>query len=267
MPRILVIGGGELGSAVSHRLVQSGMRVFIVDLEEPRCIRRKVCFATACYTGVHQLEGVTARKAGSMGEALRIAADGVIPVLAGDLEAAVAGLEPDVVVDARMLKRDCNAHLDLASLVVGLGPGFTAGVNAHVVIETMRGHNLGRVIYEGSAEVHTGIPAAVMGVDRERVVRAPGSGTFRADVAIGAVVSKDSVLGTVDGKVPVKAEIAGMVRGLVADGLRVKRGQKMGDIDPRGVLIDPEAISDKGRAVAGGVLEAIMHWWMVSRYE
>ena len=267
MPRVLVIGGGELGSAVSHRLVQSGMVVFIVDLEEPRCIRRNVCFATACYTGVHRLEGVTARKAGSPDEALRIAAGGAIPVLAGDIDNAAGAIEPDVIVDARMLKRDCDSHLDLARLVVGLGPGFTAGVNAHVVVETMRGHNLGRVIYEGSAEAHTGIPAPVMGVDSARVVRAPGSGTFRAHVAIGAVVSKDSVLGTVDGEVPVRAKIAGMVRGLAADGLRVRRGQKMGDIDPRGDLIDPNTISDKGRAVAGGVLEAIMHWWMVSRHE
>jgi xanthine dehydrogenase accessory factor len=266
LPHVLVVGGGELGSAVSHRLVRSGIPVFVIDLDRPRCIRRRVCFATACYTGSHRLEGVTARKSGSVSEARDIIAAGEIPVLTGDAAGIAAEVKPEVLVDARMLKSYDDNHFNLAPLVIGLGPGFTAGRNAHVVVETNRGHNLGRVIYTGGAEARTGVPAEVMGFAAERVVRAPGDGVFSTAVEIGQVVAKGAVLGTVDGKIPVRAEIEGMVRGLIADGLQVARGRKIGDIDPRGRAVDPGTISDKGRAVAGGVLEAIMHWWMVSRH-
>jgi xanthine dehydrogenase accessory factor len=265
LPRVLVVGGGELGSAVCHRLVRSGIPVFVVDLDRPSCIRRRVCFATARYTGSHELEGVTARKTDSVSDALDTVTAGEIPVLAGDAAGIAAELKPEVVVDARMLKSYDDNHLKLASLLIGLGPGFTAGRNAHVVVETHRGHNLGRVIYTGGAEPRTGVPAEVMGFARDRVVRAPGDGMFCANVEIGQVVTKGAVLGTVDGKIPVRAEIDGMVRGLIADGLQVARGRKIGDIEPRGRAVDPGTISDKGRAVAGGVLEAIMHWWMVDR--
>jgi xanthine dehydrogenase accessory factor len=238
------------------------MRVFIIDLDMPRCIRRNVCFASARYTGSHEVEGIMARKAATCREATDMVAGGMIPVLAGEISAIAVELAPDVIVDARMLKHSDDGYLNLAPLVIGLGPGFTVGKNAHAVVETKRGHNLGRVIYRGSAEKHTGIPAEVMGFTSERVVRAPGDGVFTARVDLGAPASRGTVLGHVDGRMPVVAEIEGMVRGLVIDGLEVRRGQKIGDIEPRSG-VSPNTISDKGRAVAGGVLEAIMHWWTV----
>ena len=168
------------------------------------------------------------------------------------------------LVDARMLKTGEGICRDMAPLVIGLGPGFTAGGNADVVVETERGHDLGRVIYEGSANPDTGRPGDIMGFNEERVIRAPRAGHFRSSVALGALVRKGDVVGYVEETV-VSAPIDGLVRGLVADGIDVRQGQKMGDVDPRGSRIDPCTISDRGRSVGGGVLEAIMHWWTGKR--
>jgi xanthine dehydrogenase accessory factor len=265
LPRVLIAGGGEIGSAVAHKLARSGMEVIIVDLDKPRCIRREVCFAMVCSGGRGVVEGIRARKASSAGEALEIVRTGDIPVLVGDFETFASEIGPDVVVDARMLKRDQHISGDLAPLVVGLGPGFRAGKDVDVVIETKRGHNLGRVIYDGTAEAHTGVPAEVAGFSRERVVRAPESGTFTSRAALGKIVAKGEVLGVIGGTVAVTSEISGLLRGLVMDDVDVRRGQKIGDVDPRGAAIDYRTISDKGRSVAGGVLEAVMHWWTQER--
>jgi xanthine dehydrogenase accessory factor len=162
-----------------------------------------------------------------------------------------------------MLKRNCGISTGLAPLVIGLGPGFRAPEDVHAVIETNRGHNLGRVIYDGGAEPDTGVPAAVEGYAKERVLRAPADGVFRARAAIGQTVSRGEILGLAGGA-EVRASIAGLLRGLVADGTEVRRGQKIGDVDPRGAAIDVSTVSDKGRAVAGGVLEATMAWWVRS---
>lgn len=265
LPRVLVVGGGELGTAVAHKLVRSGMRVTVVDIARPRCIRRLVCFAAACYHGSNTVEGITARKASSVSEAREIAPSGAVPVLAGDYRDIAADMEPDVIVDARMLKRGQAISRDLAPMVIGLGPGFVAGRDVDVVIETNRGPGLGRLIYEGAAEPRTGVPAEVMGFAGERVVRAPASGVFRAHAALGQLTREGDILGTIDDGVEVTSPIDGLLRGLAVDGLEVSRGQKIGDVDPRGARIDPGAISDKGRAVAGAVLEAVMHWWTVQR--
>ncbi|MFH1313021.1 MAG: selenium-dependent molybdenum cofactor biosynthesis protein YqeB [Candidatus Eisenbacteria bacterium] len=265
LPRVLIAGGGELGSAVAHRLARSGMELFVVDLENPRCVRREVCFAMVNSGGSGIVEGMRARKASSADEAVEIAGAGDIPVLAGDFERIAGEIKPDVFVDARMLKRDQHISRDLAPLVVGLGPGFTAGRDVDIVIETNRGHDLGRVIYDGAAEAHTGVPGEVAGFSHERVIRAPESGTFMSRASLGRMVEKGEVLGVIDDTVCVKSGISGRLRGLVMDGVEVRGGQKIGDVDPRGAGIDHRTISDKGRSVAGGVLEAVMHWWMRER--
>jgi len=265
LPRVLIAGGGELGSAVAHRLARSGMELIVVDLEKPHCIRREVCFAMVRCGGSGIVEGICARKAASAGEALEIAGAGDIPVMAGDLEKIAGEIRPDVVVDARMLKRDQCMSRDLAPLVVGLGPGFAAGRNVDIVIETNRGHDLGRVIRDGAAEAHTGVPAEVAGFSHERVIRAPQAGTFTSGADLGQMVEKGEVIGVIDDAVQVKSGISGLLRGLVMDGAEVRGGQKIGDVDPRGDVIDHRTISDKGRSVAGGVLEAVMHWWMRER--
>jgi xanthine dehydrogenase accessory factor len=261
LPWVIVIGGGELGSAVSHRLVRSGMCVAVVDIKRPTCIRRNVCFAMACIEGAKEVEGVRAEHVATIREANSAVIRGVLPVLTGDFRKIAARLEPDVFVDARMLKRDQDISVELAPLVIGLGPGFVAGGNVHVVIETKRGHNLGRLIYEGSAEPSTGVPAEIGGFSKERVIRASESGIFESRAKLGAIVRKEQVVGVIAGGVDVLAPIAGLLRGLISDGAEVRRGQKIGDVDPRGSSVDPTTISDKGRAVAGGVLEAVMHWW------
>jgi xanthine dehydrogenase accessory factor len=275
LPRVLVLGGGELGSAVSHRLAVAGFEVAIADLERPVCIRRRVCFAEAVREGRKQVEGVVAARVASPGEAAAAIGRGEIPVVAladgaADYRRLAADIGAGVVVDARILKRNQGISTGIAPLVVGLGPGFRAPEDVHAVVETNRGNGLGAVIYRGSAEADTGLPAPVAGRARERVIQAPASGVFRAEVALGSIVAEGEVVGRVvtggesgtASGAPVKASIAGLLRGLIADGVRVERGQKIGDVDPRGGTIDPDRISDKGRAVAGGVLEAVMQWWV-----
>lgn len=264
LPLTLVVGGGELGSAVSHRLVRAGIGVVATDLDRPRCIRRNVCFAMALWEGSKEVEGVEALRLAGIGEARDLAGRGKIGIMAGDFKAAAGELAPDVLIDARMLKSGEGITQDLAPLVIGLGPGFTAGGNVDVVVETRRGHDLGRVIHEGSAQPDTGVPGEVLGFAAERVIRAPGSGTFRSVVQLGALVGQGEVVGYV-GDIEVRAPISGLLRGLVADGIEVTLGRKMGDVDPRGSEIDPCTISDRGRSVAGGVLEAVMHWWTAKR--
>lgn len=297
LPRVLVVGGGELGSAVAHRLARSGVTVAVADLEHPRCIRTAVCFATALRLGTAEVEGVTAVRAGSrprgpdfLDEASRIAGEGKLPLFAlngGDLgwSGLAASLKAEVVVDARMLKRNHGRMKDIVRLTIGLGPGFSAGEDVDVVVETNRGPDLGRVIYEGSAEPDTGVPAAVAGYSEQRVIRAPLAGVFTARRKVGEMVAAGAVVGAIGPAGPdggtgqgpnadasagpdvlaeVTSPISGLLRGLVMDGTAVSEKQKIGDVDPRGKGVDFLKISDKGRAVAGGVLEAVMHWWTES---
>ncbi len=264
LPLVLVVGGGEVGSAVSHRLARSGMGVVVTDLAAPRCLRRKVCFAMALVGGVKEVEGVKAMKAADAAEARAMAAHDAVAVLSGDFRQLVSDLEPDVLVDGRMRKTGEGISRELAPLVIGLGPGFTAGGNVDIIIETKRGHDLGKVIYRGTAHPDTGKPGDILGFAEERVIRAPRSGRFRSSLELGVLVDKSDVVGHVE-DTEVLSPIAGLVRGLVADGIQVREGKKMGDVDPRGSEIDPATISDRGRGIGGGVLEAIMHWWMVER--
>jgi xanthine dehydrogenase accessory factor len=264
LPRALVVGGGELGSAVSHRLARAGIRVVVTDLPHPTCIRRKVCFAMALILGEITIEGVEGLKATDEKAAEKPAAKGRIVVMDTDFGQLAAELKPDITIDARMLKTGKGISRDLAPLVIGLGPGFVAGDNVHVVIETRRGHDLGRVIYRGEAQPDTGIPGEIAGFAAERVIRATRSGRFRSTRQLGAMVRRGDTVGYIE-DTEVKAPLDGLLRGLVNDDTVVERGRKMGDVDPRGLDIDPSTISDRGRAVAGGVLEAVMHWWTVTR--
>jgi xanthine dehydrogenase accessory factor len=260
LPHVMVVGAGELGSAACHKLSRSGLRVVAVDMQTPVCIRRRVCFAVALTEGRAEVEGVVARKS-TPDRALDLEAQGIIPVIPGDYRMYLGGLGIDVLVDARMLKGNSEFIKGAAPFTVGLGPGFAAGRSADAVIETKRGHDLGRVIYEGSAEADTGVPGEIRGMSAERVVRAPAGGVFSGGIALGTLVRRGRRLGVIGGATEVVAPIDGMLRGLVADGIRVAEGQKMGDVDPRGPEINVDTISDKGRAVAGGVLEAVMARW------
>lgn len=256
--RVVVKGGGDLGTGVAHRLHRAGMKIIITELSRPLVIRRTVAFASAIYSGVVEVEGVKARRVGSLEEAWAAHEKGEIPVLIDPRAQVVARWRPDVLVDAIMDKRNTGTEITDAPLVIGLGPGFEAGLDVHAVVETARGYNLGRVILSGGAEPDTGIPGEVAGYTFQRVLRAPSRGTFQALLRIGDRVEAGTTVGYV-GSQPVRAATRGVLRGIIADGVEVVEGMKLGDVDPRGVVEYCFTISDKARAIGGGVLEAILY--------
>ncbi|MDD2251576.1 MAG: selenium-dependent molybdenum cofactor biosynthesis protein YqeB [Dehalococcoidales bacterium] len=255
--KVLIRGGGEQATAVAHRLHRSHFRVVIVETSNPEAVRREVAFSEAVHEKEKTVEGVTARLIDSADDIFDMWQDNIIPVMV-DPEARVkAVLKPDVVVDATIAKRNLGNKMSDARLVIGLGVGFTAGRDVHAVIETKRGHNLGRVIRIGEAEADTGIPGNIMGYTAERVLRAPQAGVFTTSHSIGDIVQVGDVIAEVDG-MPIKTVIGGVIRGLLRSGIEVPKGMKSGDVDPRGMKEYCVTISEKGRAIAGGVLEAIL---------
>jgi len=256
---VVVRGGGDLGSGVVYRLQEAGYPVVVTEVAEPTVVRRAVAFGTAMYDGDARVEDVVGRRAEDVGEAVGILAEGDVPVMEDPEAAVAADLDAAVLVDATMAKgkTDTGTRRDDADVVVGLGPGFEAGADVDAVVETDRGHELGRVFYEGTASAYDGEPGQRRGYSHERVLRAPADGTWEAGAAIGDLVSAGDVVGRVDGR-PVAAEIDGLVRGLVRDGLAVSEGAKLGDVDPRGEAVDHEKISDKALCLGGGVLEAVL---------
>lgn len=252
----VVRGAGDLATGVAWRLFRCGLDVIMTEIGNPLVVRRTVAFAEAVYSGSAVVDGVEARRAGSVEEALRLLEERVIPVLVDPGAAVLELVRPAVVVDAIMAKRNLGTTITDAPLVVGLGPGFTAGLDVHAVVETKRGHNLGRVIYSGPAAADTGVPGPVLGYAAERLIRAPEDGVVDPCRAIGDLVEKGEVVAYV-GEAPVRAGLSGMVRGMVRSGLLVRRGTKIGDIDPRGKEAECRTISEKALAVGGGVLEAV----------
>lgn len=255
---VLIRGGGDLASGIALRLFRSGIFTVMTDLPHPTAIRRTVAFSEAIVHGETKVEDVVARRVKTAQEALEMLKTGIIPVLADPHCLCRTELKPHVVVDAILAKRNLGTTITDAPIVIGVGPGFTAGIDCHAVVETMRGHTLGRVIYEGSALPNTNIPGLIGGFAGERVLRAPADGIFRACATIGDVVSEGDTVGYVDDQ-PMKCTISGVLRGLIADGTTVHKGMKSGDVDPRGEVIYCETASDKALAIGGGVVEAILH--------
>lgn len=254
---ILVRGAGELASGIAHQLVTCHFRVCITDVPQPMAVRRGVSFCEAIYEGEKTVEGVVARLISSPDEIPDTWRQGKLPLLI-DPEARVkAVLRPDIVVDAIIAKKNLGTRITDAPLVIGVGIGFLAGRDSHVVIETNRGHNLGRVIVQGEAEPDTGIPGEIAGFSAERVFRAPVAGQFSTNKNIGDTVEAGEIVAYVNGS-PVKTQIRGILRGLLRDKTRVSQGTKAGDVDPRAVKEYCWAISDKSRTVAGGVLAAVL---------
>ena len=257
---VLIRGGGDLASGVALRLQRCGLRVVITELAQPLAIRRLVSFAEAIYAGETTVEGVTARRVTDPTDTLRILqvlAKGQIPVIVDPEGNAVKALHPHVVVDARMLKTQVELIPTQVKLIIGLGPGFIVGQNCHAVIETKRGHFLGRVIWQGSAEADSGIPEAVYLKDKERVLRAPCDGTLHTLAEIGDRLSEGQPVADVEGEV-ITAPFSGVLRGLMRSGVVVEKGLKIGDVDPRDDPSYSRMVSDKALAIGGGVLEAIL---------
>ena len=255
---VVIKGAGDLATGVALRLWRAGIRLVMTDLEEPSAIRRTVAFSECMRLGETRVEGVTARRAGDAQEALAILNEGAIPVLADPKAACIPVLQPDAVVDVILAKYNTGTAITDAKVVIGVGPGFTAGVDCHAVVETQRGHRLGRVFLEGSAAPNTGRPGNVGGYTIERLIRSHRSGVFQCVRAIGDSVEANEVVATIDGE-PLRCEIAGILRGLLPDGFHVPGpGFKSGDVDPRCQRENCFTASDKALAVGGGVLEALL---------
>jgi len=251
-------GAGEMASAVAWRLYQARIRtIFMMEADNPLAVRREVSFCEAVHDGKQTVENVTAILAEDVKQVPSIWHNGHLALLVDPAWHTLSHIKPDVLVDAILAKRNLGTGLHEADLVVALGPGFTAGEDAHLVIETNRGHDLGRILTAGAAEPNTGIPGAIGGFAEERVLRAPSEGTFTASRAIGDLVKSGETVGSVGGR-GVAARIDGILRGLIRDDQHVAAGLKLGDIDPRSEVRFCYTISDKARAIAGSVLEAIL---------
>lgn len=255
--RVAIRGGGDLGSGVAYRLFRAGFPVLITELAHPKLVRRAVAYGSAAIEGSVTVDGVTARRADSLEEALAIQRRGEIAVLIDPEGKSLPAYDPVVLVDARMLKRDPGPQPIRAPLVIGMGPGFTAPVNCDAALETKRGHNLGRVIWRGSAEANTGEPGQVGKYTGQRVLRAPADGIVRGLEPIGAMLRAGQIVAEVNGQA-VAAPFDGVLRGLVRDGLYVSAGTKIGDVDPRGERDNCFTISDKSLALGGAALEAVL---------
>lgn len=254
---VVVRGGGDLASGVIYRLQRAGFPVIVLELSLPLFVRRTVCFGEAVYSSEVTIEGVTAIHAKDIHEALEMNKQGIVPVLIDPDGQALSTLNPVVVVDARMEKRNLGTTLQDAPLTIALGPGFTAGEDVHAVVETNRGHDLGRVIWQGSAEPDTGQPGSMKGVTHSRVLRAPTDGFVIAHAEIGDLITKGDTIGQVDGHA-ILAPFDGVLRGLIHESVPVTEGFKIGDLDPRGDVRACYTISDKSLAVGGGVVEAVL---------
>ena len=259
---VIIRGGGDIATGTIHKLFQCGFPVLVLEIDNPSCIRRTISFCEAVFEDDVNVEGVTARKVSSLEEAFQIYTRKAIPVLVDPEGQTITEAAPAVVIDAILAKKNLGTTIEDAPIVIGLGPGFTAGKDVHAVIETQRGHNLGRIIYEGAAAPNTGVPGVIAGYGKERVIHAPCDGILHIEKQIGEEVQKGDIIATIDG-MPVPATIPGIVRGMIREGYPVNQGLKIADIDPRLAEKDNcHRISDKARCVAGGVLEAVMHLHM-----
>jgi xanthine dehydrogenase accessory factor len=256
-PLAIIRGGGDLASGAAARLHRAGFGVMVLEIATPLAVRRLVSFAQAVYAGEVWVEEIHGARIEEADQAAGVLADGSVPVLIDPDARYLSALRPRILVDGRMRKAPPEIALDEAALVIGLGPGFTAGSDCHAVVETKRGPRLGRVIWQGSAASDTGVPEPTGGFGEERVLRAPDAGVMHGLVPIGTRVRAGQAVAEIAGKL-VAAPFDGVIRGLLHDGLHVEAGTKLGDIDPRNDPSICALISDKSLAVGGGVLEAAL---------
>lgn len=255
---IVIKGAGEMASGIAHRLFMANVtHICMTEIESPLCVRRTVSFCEAVFTGEMEVEGVIAKLVRNRADLAGAWDRRQIGIIIDPSWKIIADLRPEVVVDAIMAKRNLGTGKYEAPLVIGVGPGFSAPHMVHVVVESNRGHNLGRAIYDGAAEPHTGMPGLTAGFSRERVLRSPHEGMVRHVKSIGDPVTAGDTVLYVDAT-PVPAAIGGIVRGLIRE-IQIRGDEKVGDIEPRGDVSYCRTISDKARAIAGGVLEAVMH--------
>ena len=259
---IIVRGGGDLATGTIYKLKKSGFPVLILEVPNPSAIRRNVAFCEAVYQGTQTVEDMTCYLVESVEQAEQFIHEGKLCVLVDPMGESIARLKPLAVIDAILAKKNLGTNRNMAPITLALGPGFTAGEDVDAVIETKRGHNLGRVLWEGAAAPNTGIPGVIGGYGKERVIHCPAKGILRNVKKITDTVSRGEVIAVVEteeGDVSVEATLDGILRGLIRDGYPVHVGFKMADIDPRAEEYENcFTISDKARCIAGGVLEAVL---------
>lgn len=260
---VIVRGGGDIASGTIMKLYKCGYSVLVLEIPTPSSIRRNVSFSEAVYEGSQTVEDVTCYLANSIDEAKGFLSQGKLTMLVDSDCNCLNEFKPIALIDSILAKKNLGTNKNMAPITIALGPGFTAGVDVDAVIETMRGHSLGRVIYEGDAIKNTGIPGKIAGYDKERVIHSPTEGTLKNIKHITDIVKKDEVIAEIngpDGVTPVYATINGLLRGLIRDGYPVTKGFKIADIDPRADEYNNcFTISDKARCIAGGTLEALMY--------
>lgn len=255
--KILIKGAGDLATGIAYRLVKAGYEVLMTDILVPTAVRRTVAFSRAVYEGEAVVEGMKGVLVHSIEEVHKTLQEGNVPVMVDEYASIKDSYHPDVIVDAIIAKRNIGTHMEDAPFVIGVGPGFYAGKDCHVVIETKRGHYLGKVIEHGSAIPNTGIPGDIGGFTTERIIRASADGVFEPISNIGDTVKLGEIVAH-SGEEPIYANMPGIVRGMLQPGVIVNKGMKCGDIDARCELDHCYTISDKARSIGGGVLEAIV---------
>ncbi len=256
---VLIKGAGDIATGIAYRLKKCGFAVVMTETAVPTTVRRTVAFSRAVYECRCEVEGVEAVLCEDCKAVKACIENGDIPVVVDEDAKIIEALKPDVVVDAILAKKNLGTSIDIAPLVIGVGPGFTAGKDCHCVIETKRGHYLGRVIEEGSAIPNTGVPGEIGGYSKERIIRAEAEGEFKPLRSIGDTVEEGEAVAESGGAV-IYAKMPGLIRGMLQEGVYVKPGMKCGDIDARSEYQYCFEISDKALAVGGGVLEAVVRW-------
>lgn len=255
---VLIKGAGDLATGVAHRLRKCGFDIVMTEIEKPTTVRRTVAFSQAVFDKTTEVEGIRGSLAKNIDDIKEIIKNGEVAVIVDENAEIVKELKPDVVVDAIIAKKNLGTNINDAPIVIALGPGFTASVDCHCVVETKRGHYLGKAIYEGSAIPDTGVPGDIGGYTTERIIRATDDGSIVPIVHIGDYIEKGQTVAYVNDK-KVLAEINGIVRGMLQEDIKVFKGMKSGDIDPRCEKEHCFTISDKARSIAGGVLEGILY--------
>ena len=256
--KVVIRGGGDLATGVAEVLYQSGFKILILDIEKPSSIRRSVCFSEAIYDGIIQVENIICKKVENENEIEKCWSEKIIPIMVDEKGEIIKKIKPDVVVDSIIAKKNLGTTKEMAPITIALGDGFEAGKDVDIVVETMRGHNLGRVITSGRAMKNTGIPGEIKGVSKDRVIYSLANGIFSSVKKIGDTVQKDEIIGYV-GDVEIRGKISGVLRGIIREGYEVTENMKIGDIDPRTEEKNNcFTISDKARSLGGAVLRAIM---------
>ena len=257
MEYVVIRGGGDIASGSIQKLYRSGFKLIILEVDKPTAIRRNVAFSDAIYNGETSVEGIKAIKVSNIEEIKEAHKNNIIPIMIDPEGKIIEEIKPIAVIDAILAKKNLGTNKSMAPITIALGPGFNAGEDVDVVIETMRGHNLGRLIFEGYAMPNTGVPGEIGGYSKERVIYSEADGLIKNVSRIGDIVNKDDVLAYI-GDIEVKSPISGLLRGIIKDGTMVYKGLKIGDVDPRLKEVENyTTISDKARNIGGGVLEAL----------